>query len=96
MLDAEGVVGVAELRFQVGDYVLVWGQIGRVIGVTKRDVVVERTKPVRECVAYGRQWLADQQRGYWEGRPIPPSRPGPKPWDGYTWSHRGIHETPAP
>jgi hypothetical protein len=76
------------VKFQVGDLVLVFGHVHRILAIACRAIDVEPvTTPKTASVRFPPQWLARQQRGFWLGRPN--GRRSPT-HDGYTWDHMEV------
>lgn len=75
------------MTFQVGDWVLLWGQVCRVVVFHGLLAVLERRDgPGAGCQEHVRgHGLAYQQRGHWEGSPVNPTCISV---DGRSWSHR--------
>jgi hypothetical protein len=57
------------MKFQVGDWVIVFGQPNRVAEIKRETATLEDGRQ------YGFKWLASHQRGYWESPPLNPQRP---------------------
>jgi hypothetical protein len=77
------------MLFQLGDWVSVFGSVGRIVVLTAKCATVEYVEPYAAGCrqSFGKVWLARQQRGYWYGSPAKPIHlRAPTECDGRTWS----------
>jgi hypothetical protein len=87
------------MTFNVGDWVLLWGQVARIVALSANLAVLEERDPPlagrRERIR-GLKWLAAHQGRWWEGSPVDPSWPiGDSSIDGRSWSRRAPETLPA-